>query len=171
MEVVHDFEEKLAEGAKGEEIAFGFLSRWGDVAYVTEPSEQRRGFDLVLVPKKDDGRGAITFEVKIDYAAEKTGNVYLETASVVTHDGVKKPGWIFTSEADRLITIIPQGGLYNLYIFDLAVLRRWVENNWPGLRTASAKNEAYYSQGLLAPIGDIAPLALFKEKITWPMMG
>jgi hypothetical protein len=159
--VVHGFDERLADGQQGEEFVRQWLGRWGTVAMVTDMPTQRRGIDMYLLPH--NGSEAITIEVKTDIRAKETGRAYIETASVVTPDGVQKMGWLYTSEADRLVYYIPGQEILVLHLGSIKL--ELVDNQWQKYMFATAENEGYRSQGLLMPLHLLREIAAYKEKL------
>ena len=162
MGKIHEFADSLERGQDGELFAHHWLSRWGEVGIVDDRSEQRKGIDLFLVPKEGE---PLTFEVKTDYMAGKVKRLFLETASVVRAAGVEKQGWVFTTQADRVLIIVPN---MVAMVFQPHAIQSFVEAMWTRYRIAHADNDDYMSQGLLVPIRDLAPHAMYKEQIEWP---
>jgi hypothetical protein len=157
---VHDFNEKLAHGQEGEEFVRKWLSKWGDVAIVTDMETQRLGIDMYLFPRGN--KDALAIEVKTDAMAAKTGRAYLETASVVTANGVEKSGWVFTCRADRLVYCVP--GQEIIVILPERV-QRLVKDHWAEFMFARSENKTYHSQGLLVPLQWLRDRAAYSEKL------
>lgn len=160
MSDVHNFGDSLERGAAGEEFIARWLSQWGTVDMVEDMEVQRRGIDMIL---NHDGR-PMTLEVKTDYRAAETGNVFLETVSVQTEGGKSsKPGWLFTCSADRLVYYVP-GLFIGVYIpQDLVDKYHYSWNaNYP---IGRAYNRGYHSEGLLVPVGVMSRAAIYKKAI------
>jgi hypothetical protein len=144
---------------------------------------QEQGFDLLL----HAGQGAgIKVEVKTeDYAS---GNISLETYSCyrakIPYCQIERqtPGWLLTSSADILATILWPTG--DMLLADFRKVREWAIGRRPGvpLREGTVAEQRYYSRlylanlsmllrevpdALLIRLGDWMP-ALYQAKFAKP---
>lgn len=157
---VHDFDEKLAQGHRGEEWVATWLSRWGDVSVASDMYDQRNGIDLYLQTMER----LVSIEVKTDFSARATGNAYVETVSVQRENGiVDKRGWLWTCKADRLVYCVPG---VSVSVFDPDGLRDIFRENWWKFRQREAQNKDYYGAGLLVPLPMFYKMAMYKEMLS-----
>lgn len=124
-----------------------YFERWYEITEATR-DEQRKGIDRWFMAYEGDTW--IPVEYKADDKTSNTGNVFIETDSVVEKD---KPGWAWKSEAEILVYLaIPD----TLYIAKMGVvrmnIRRWRDTY--GLRTVY--NEYWTSRGIPVPEEEFA---------------
>lgn len=79
-----------------------------------------------------------------------TGNVFLETISVDTHN---IPGWVYTCQADTII----YAAILNkqLLLFDPDYLRARIEDlkqRYPTVKTSKGQNVGYNTHGVIVPL-------------------
>lgn len=142
---IYSFGESLRQGSLAEALLDQFFSHWFDVESVTM-AEQRRGIDRLFIGEELDD--ALAVEMKSDFQASNTGNVFVETISV-DKDG--KPGWVFTTEADALIYYCHEDGGGYGWVFDPLDLRSAVWGWTRSYEVKTASNKGYHSYGLLVP--------------------
>lgn len=148
----YGFKTKLAEGEAHERFLDRYFTRSGFRILPATHDEQRQGIDrwFANCPR----RLLMAVEYKADSTASKTGNAFVETVSV---DVDHKPGWAYTSQADRLIYYIPPDGL--IYIVPFEVLRRklprWI-TMYPGRVVA---NQGYNTHGILVDLAEFEAAA------------
>lgn len=123
MTKLHEFNESLSRGAKGELIITEFLQRIKAVESITDlssdPFYQQQDIDMLLTFK--DGTEQ-TIEVKTDF--QKTPNLFYETISAVETNSI---GCFEKTKADRMIYYFCKFGF--AYIIDIAEMRKWVKVN------------------------------------------
>lgn len=117
--------EKLEAGKRGEEAVLRWLGRMFGTGRVqdvrADPRFQARDIDFV-------GPAADTYELKTDYRAHETGNLFVEL------EALQK------SEADWWLVYIPQRG-WVFQCFRGALLDYALEH-WRDLRTVNSHDEA-----------------------------
>lgn len=142
--VGYKFDEKLKEGMEWEEVLDQVLSRWYQIEKVHQEL-QRQGLDRIFKRKDDGTRYGV--EYKTDISAFGTDNIFIELVSV---DRDNKPGWAYSSIAQRLIVFIPQ--LREILVADLnhirdCKLKDWIEK-YPKKKIP---NEGYNTIGIPVP--------------------
>jgi hypothetical protein len=142
--MTYTFDTQLTKGAAAETQLDGFFAQWFDIEPAS-PAEQRRGIDRTFTPQA--GGKPFKVEYKTDWTASKTGNAFVETVSVDTHD---KPGWAHTSQADYLIYFLPDDLL--IYVLRFATLRRLLARWQREYPVRKIPNKGYYTHGLLVPL-------------------
>jgi two-component SAPR family response regulator len=141
---MYKFNVQLKLGEKGEM----FLDKFFSEEYLIKPvsmGEQRKGIDRIFEHKRT-GR-VLKVEYKTDELASGTGNAFIETISV---DSTNKPGWAYSSKADYLLYYVTGDEL--IYIITLNNLRKNLEKWEKKYRKAKAKNDGYYTHGILVPL-------------------
>lgn len=98
----YSFTTQNSIGKQGEEMLDLWLKSKYRITDVSEaPYFQERCIDRIL--EKADG-STIFVEYKFDQAARKTGNIFFETISI---DSKGVPGWGWKTQADYLLTLVP----------------------------------------------------------------
>ncbi len=150
-----NFNEALDKGKWGERFLDSFFSRWYRIEQASEDQEAE-GIDRIFSHHDKHH----TIEYKTDFAAARTGNVFVETDSHVIGNNVYKEGWAHTIKADKLITFVPEKfiSVMSLEIF-LLELDFWKD----------FLPERRFSQGEWGAIGIIVPFELFIDsaEIVW----
>ena len=162
-----DLVRDLDRGAVGEDIAVNFLKKqFGVIA--TSISERNPDCDFVIekidksaayrtltkVLKESFGfrkKKKLTVEVKLDEAAEKYGNLFIELFFDI-EEGV--PGNIFKCKADMFLWIVPNKKKYRIHLFNRAEFLAWLfqyvfENRSTKMKTPGISP---YARGLAIPI-------------------
>lgn len=136
--------EQLHQGARGVDEVIAYLSAWYKWCPASRQDE-RSGIDGILECRKTKRKW--TVEIKTDWRAASTGNVFIETMSV---DGKNVLGWAYTSLAQLLVYYVPPLG--KIYIASMAAIKarlpEW-ENQYD---TRRIPNKGYDTVGLLIPI-------------------
>ena len=144
----YSFAEQLERGEHWEGVMDEYFSSW----YMIQPAtrgQQRKGIDRWFVPKSRVGRDVppegIPVEYKADDKTSKTGNVFIETDSVVEKN---KPGWAWKSEAEILVYLaIPD----TLYIAQMASVRSMIPTWREAYGTRNVRNTSWTSRGIAVP--------------------
>lgn len=160
----YGFNQQKRLGLHGEEILDSFFSRWYLIKEV--PIElQREGVDRFFVPKRGELEFPYLVEYKTDFKKD-TGNVFLETHSVVRVGQPDIRGWLYTSKADWLIYFLVE--YETVLALSFPSLREsvlaWEAKNL--CRRKKCANNNYHSIGLIVPIPLMlrASHAIFKLK-------
>jgi hypothetical protein len=133
------FKEDLATGQYWEDKVARTLSRLG---WFFRISDTRDSDILAQVPK--------TLEVKTDFRAEQTGNIYIETFN--SKQG--KESGLDTSTADLWVYCIPH--LMTLFLFARVDMKTYIGDNLGDLRQVPGGDEN--SVGYLLPIIELEKL-------------
>jgi len=153
----YSFSEQLERGQHWEGILDEYFERWYNIREATR-DEQRRGIDrwfrYIPGPGGQDITRTHPAQIPVEYKADDktstTGNVFIETDSIVEKD---KPGWAWKSEAEILVYLaIPD----TLYIAKMKNVRRRIRQ-WRGLYgSRRVKNEYWTSRGIPVPEEEFA---------------
>lgn len=92
-------------------------------------------------------------EVKVDYVAEKTGNVVWESEEVMQEGRVMKIGWGWQPAIDYIAYILLPS--WETYLLDAQRLRHYVLDRWEALETYEAEHATYKTCGKLVPLVDV----------------
>ena len=144
---MYDFDQQKSLGMQGEERLDSFFSRWYKIEEV--PFElQKEGVDRFYIPK----RGKVTFPRLVEYKTDfhHTGNVFLETHSVIRQGWPDVKGWLHTSKADWLLYFLT--AYQTVLVIDFAKLRKSARIWDNTCQHRDCKNKGYKSTGLLVPI-------------------
>lgn len=147
---MYDFQHQKELGRQGEERLDSFFSRWYDIKEV--PFElQKEGVDRFYVPK----RGKLAFPRLIEYKTDfkTTGNVFIETHSVIRQGQEDIKGWLYTSKADWLVYYLISS--QTALVVNFAKLRQSAEVWKKTCPHRDCTNKDYKSSGLLVPISAI----------------
>lgn len=144
----YSFAEQLERGQHWEGVLDEYFSKW---YYIVEASreEQRKGIDRWFQRNQGIAQvvptGPIAVEYKADDKTSTTGNVFIETDSVVEKD---KPGWAWKSEAQILVYLaIPD----TLYIAQMTNVRRMIPEWRRAYGLRNVRNEYWTSRGIPVP--------------------
>lgn len=149
----HMFDASLTVGAAGERTLDAHFGVHFDIVPAS-PAQQRQGIDRVFCRRSDDPRSdrIFTVEYKTDHHAARTGNAFVETVSVERGGVVVKPGWVYTTAADRLIYYIPGANWELAYILRPSRLRRALPAWQRIFSERVVANPDYVTRGLLVPL-------------------
>ena len=153
---MYQFETQFDKGAAVESLVFSALERNGwqvtpSIFSQTQKTGQRLGFDAIIQKPPHQ----LTIEIKADYAAEKTGNLFIETVSV---DKYNTPGWAYSSQAQILVTVLPIQRC--IILSSMGWLRGKLEEWESRCRKRKCHNKnpdwhgEFNSEGLLVPIAE-----------------
>ena len=117
----NQFYDDLKRGEVGENFFYEAMARKGIALTDARNDESARARDIDFFTRT--GKGV---EVKTDYTAEYTGNLFIETYN--THNPSRGyAGWFFYTQAERLAFVLPNKG--QIYVIDTAVLRKVYVND------------------------------------------
>jgi hypothetical protein len=145
----YDFNQQKQLGIHGEAILDAFFSRWYLIQEVP-PELQREGVDRFFVPR----RGEVNFPRLVEYKTDfkDTGNVFIETHSVIRAGQKDIKGWLYTSKADWLIYFLVE--YQTVLVLSFPTLRDsvFVWESKQLCRCKSSQNNDYQGAGLIVPI-------------------
>jgi len=160
----YDFNTKLTQGEKYEELIQNYLSPWFEIQAVSM-EYQKNGVDRLFIYKQpikvnigDDeitARKRYSVEIKTDFTAAKTGNAFIETISV---DKDSKEGWAFTSISQLLFYFIPPKKL--LYAIEMPKLKRKLTDWLEAYPTRAIPNKGYSTHGVLVPLNELEDISI-----------
>lgn len=150
------FREQLAKGEEAERFLDGYFDDRFKVLPVTREG-QRKGIDRVFIDRQTHEHARV--EYKTDWRAQATRNAFIETVSV---DSQEKRGWAYTTQADLVFYYVPGEEL--VYVLQPAVIRQCLPAWQQRYRAAKARNEGYYTHGVLVPLHELERCA--KEVIS-----
>lgn len=148
----YNFKDQLERGKRAEGFLDHYFARWYHVQSVALDTELRCGYDRLFVGKADGETRRV--EYKADWTAAETGNAFIETISIYEQ---RKPGWIYTSQADVLVYYIPPKG--EIHMLALPVLRLIFPSWKLRYKEAPAPNEQYKTYGVLVPLAQLTRFA------------
>ena len=138
----NQFYDDLKRGEVGENFFYEAMARKGIALTDARNDESARRRDIDFFTRT--GKGV---EVKTDYTAEYTGNLFIETYN--THNPSRGyAGWFFYTQAERLAFVLPNKG--QIYVVDTAVLRAYVSKH--ALRKVYVNDG---NQGYILPIREL----------------
>lgn len=154
---VHNFQESLRRGKADEALLDRYFRKWYTVETIPVSIEQRIHADRLFI--RPDG-SQLTVEYKADHRADETGFLFLET---VANDVSGAPGWVYSTQADRIVWLLPESGL----IMSLPAVRlreampifKWE------CREASSANPNYNSVGLIVPVSRVRRLCDWVDNV------
>jgi len=114
--IAYSFNQQLKKGESAERFLDSFFEQRFVVVPVT-PERQRLGIDRVFT-RRVDGQ-SFTVEYKTDWTNARTHKVFVETVSV---DTANKPGWAYTSQANKLLYYLP--GEHLVYVLAMKTIRK-----------------------------------------------
>lgn len=105
---IHNFGSSLLLGKEAEDNFLNIIAKlniaYGDVR--NDKTYQVRGIDFLVQRLVGDTNDFLRLDVKFDEASYKTGNVALETVSVMNAEGdISKQGWLYTSESEIFVFV------------------------------------------------------------------
>lgn len=144
---MYNFQQQKELGKQGEEKLDSFFSRWYNIKKVPFKL-QKEGIDRFYIPKY----GEVTFPRLIEYKTDfhATGNVFVETHSVIRQGQPDIPGWLYTSKADWLIYWLVK--YQEAFAIDFAKLRVSAQKWEKTCQRRYSENKGYKGSGLLVPI-------------------
>lgn len=105
---IHNFRDSLETGKAVEEEFKSLVELlripYGDVRH--SPEHQKLGIDFYIQNLVGDPNTLCSYDVKYDERSYQTGNIAVETVSVMDNDGnIKRQGWVYTSEAQLFVYV------------------------------------------------------------------
>ena len=149
---VYTFDEQYNHGKQGEQQIARWLQPVYSIDFATDRHQQDQGIDLIGT-HRETGE-LVTFEVKTDRAAHRTGNAFIE---VVSNSNRGSIGWVQKCKADWLIYWIP--GLHRIYQvrpYELRVALKDWQYEYP---LKSSQNQTYSTQGFIVPLIELETVA------------
>jgi hypothetical protein len=141
----HTFAAQYEQGKQAEQLLDRHFARWYKIQTIPLSTERAEGYDRLYIRRHD--RQPFKVEYKTDWVAAETGNVFIETISVYEE---RKPGWMYTSQADVLIYFIPPRG--EIHIVKMPLLRMIFPSWKTRYKETFAMNEGYRTYGVLVPL-------------------
>ena len=147
----YDFQTQLRIGRQYEQaIRKYFEEAWGWRFLAASKGGQQRGIDYFVTNL--DGL-VFSVEIKADFVAGRTGNIFVETWSNVA---TKKRGWAFTSCAQILLYGVPEMNV--LYKVEMLAFK-YALSEWSMLYPEKeVQNNGWIARGLLVPIDSLFDL-------------
>lgn len=142
-----DFAQQLAKGEAAERLLDEYFADRFEILPVTREG-QRKGIDRVFIDRQTHTHESV--EYKTDWRAQNTGNAFIETVSV---DSQEKRGWAYTTQADLVFYYVPGEEL--VYVLQPVVIRERLPKWQQRYRAAKARNEGYYTHGVLVPLDEL----------------
>jgi len=144
----YNFDSQMTKGDRGAEDVIAYLSIQHEWIPATK-DEQKKGIDGIAICRKTGRKWAV--EIKTDWVAKETGNVFIETVSV---DAEGILGWAYTSLAQVLCYYIPQAS--TMYVVSMARVKARV-CEWAKLYPHrsipnNGRHGGYNTEGLLVPL-------------------
>lgn len=137
------FDTDVARGKAAEARIADLFSIDFDIQPASD-EEDRSGIDLWFTR----GGIEIAVQVKADDVGARTGNLFIETVSVVESN---KPGWAETPRADVLLYYVAP----LVYIIPMRFVRenlaRW-KRQYSEATTRDERNDGYHTKGLCVPL-------------------
>lgn len=153
MTKTYSFVEQLEKGQKAERILDEYFSKWYLIADVSMDT-QRKGIDRIFTRQafSEPIQPTINVEYKADEKTQSTGNVFIETMSVME---MGKYGWAWTSQADMLVYLAIPDTIYIVPPVKIReIIPEWTKTY--GVRTV--RNKAYKSCGIPVPEEEFAKI-------------
>jgi hypothetical protein len=138
----YSFEAQSRVGAEGETALDLYFSRFYTL-WPASTDQERKGIDRVSVHRLT-GR-TLTLQYKTDTRAQRTGNAFVETLSVVPH----KPGWAVACAADYICYWVVGG---DLYICPPSAIQQALVEWRQTCQSRRVPNRGYHTEGLLIPL-------------------
>ena len=108
-------------GREGEEIVKKVLNKFGIDCEINEDYSKRYDYDILSQYKKQQ----ISYEVKYDYMAEKTGNLAIE----INNCKVDRPSGINVTAADFWAHVIKKDKSTTVWLCKVSELKEFIQNN------------------------------------------
>lgn len=158
--ITHEFKSSKQNGAIGESVfeslAVNVFGR-DAVQNVTDVKEwQEKGVDFIV--------NDITYDVKFDMKAPKTGNVAFETIAKSKDNVIEKLGWVYTTEANCIVYLTHETSSWKFYFFTKEEVVKLVEEH--GNNNKPVKNKTYMSEVVLVPLTSLG----YKKTLQIPLM-
>lgn len=148
--MTYSWADKLGQGLSGEQK----LDNCFRLRFIIEEGDQSKGYDRVFTGKESGTQ--IKVEYKTDTVAHETGNMFVETASVIKDDRVIKEGWPLTTEADWIVYYTP--GDETIRWIKTDTLRGLIPSfvsRFKPVRVATKGKGDYQTEGIPVPFSEI----------------
>lgn len=151
-----EFKKSKIDGKLGERVVFDYLnSKVKEIMNVTKDTRYFQEEDVDFIVKYYDGN-IYKIEVKTDFKAHETGNIYYEVNSYTTK------GCFARTKADLVMYYIPK--TYTLLQIDVPKIRSYIEENKENLKLTNAGTfETGVSSGYLLKINELKDKGILKE--------
>jgi hypothetical protein len=151
MSKTYSFVEQLEKGEAGEKVLDAYFEKWYEIKPASIDEQIHEKFDRWFRPKaKRDTAVSFRVEYKTDDKTDKTGNIFVETMSMVEWG---KYGWAWTSQADKVIYYALPDTVYILDTYELRdKLMLWHKMRRPKRKV---KNTNWTSEGYLIKVEEI----------------
>jgi hypothetical protein len=144
------FQKDLQAGQLGERLVGSELSKILGAVSIKFNNTQSHDFELVL----PDGKTQ-TYEVKADFAAQKTGNIFLE------YECSEKPSGLFATQSDKWVILLQHANSF--YVFSPTDMMESLLT----LKLRQVKGgDGYRARGFLLPVAKLETLS-FVQKHTY----
>lgn len=145
------FTTQLAKGEEAERFLDSCFTDRFEIRPVSRTG-QRRGIDRIF--KNEDTGKEERVEYKTDWRAHETHNAFIETVSVDTE---QIRGWAWTTQADVIFYYVPVEEL--VYVLQPSVIRELLPRWEACYRTGKARNQTYFTHGILVPLDELEQCA------------
>jgi hypothetical protein len=149
MAHTYSFVEQLERGKAGEAVIKDYFSQWYKITDATLDQQKNEKIDFIF--ERNGVRTKV--EVKTDDKTDKTGNLFIETMSMIEWG---KYGWAWVTQAEKVLYYaLPD----TVYILDVAQLRDMLQV-WHKQRKPKRKvyNDHWTSEGYLIKTDEIVRL-------------
>lgn len=164
---IYSFNGSNNDGKQGEEVIKRYLLNHSNsikclpnITKIDDVSDNKlyqvQDIDFLVICNK----GNVSVEVKTDLVAERTGNIFFETESVV-ENGTK--GCLLVSKAEILVYYIPAS--HTAYFIDLPKFQKWFRDNSYKFPPKTVQNFSHTTKGRLISIEKLEQMFGFYEKI------
>lgn len=162
MATTYDFVEQLEKGQAAEKVLDEYFSKWYLISDVSMDT-QRKGIDRIFTRQGDSAepiQPTINVEYKMDEKTQQTGNVFIETMSVME---MGKYGWAWVSQADMLVYLaIPD----TIYIVQPVKIREMIPEWTKKFGVRTVRNKHYKSCGIPVPEEEFAKICSAVRRLT-----
>lgn len=163
MSKTYSFVEQYEKGKKAEAILDSYFSQWYLIYQVSREFE-KRGIDRLFARKvvSDDPitNEYINVEYKTDSKTQDTGNVFIETDSVME---LGKKGWAWTTEADILVYYAEPD---TIYIVRPSAIRDKVKAWERDYGRRPVRNKNYHSVGIPVPESEFERICIKVRRLS-----
>lgn len=149
---IYSFQEQYNHGQRGEQQIARWLQPVYSIDFVTDQQQQNQGIDLIGTHRQTGE--CVSFEVKTDRAAHRTGNAFIE---VVGNSSRGSIGWVQKCKADWLIYWVP--GLRRIYQIRPYELRVALKDWQYDYSLKSSQNPTYSTHGFVVPLDELETVA------------
>lgn len=160
------FNESRIEAMKYEAKLDQYLSTLGKLRRPSFLADRSLGIDrLLLLPNEV----LVSFQYKVEHAAERTGNFFIETEQELVQDCDKAvtkvwPGWYKTILAQMMLSYVPgKDVIHCCNVARLKSLSSLLFSRYPSKRCRLGSKEAYSSTHTLFGVGLIVPIQDLQE--------